>query len=161
MDYEECRRFAEKKHSGQKRKTGEDYFTHPLSVSIILKKHGFNVDYQCAGLFHDLLEDTNATHTEIEKLSNKGVADAVVLVTKEKGYNIDDYMARIKSNKMAHMVKLADRLHNLTTAIGTSEEFRTRYVKETEEHYLELARGTVFEKEIKAALEGVRRTLLK
>ena len=86
-------------------------------VSTLLKEKGFGLDYQIAGLFHDLLEDTDTTYDEIVKISNQDIADAVVLVTKEENYNMSDYINRIKNNDIAHMVKLADRIHNLSEAV--------------------------------------------
>ena len=59
------------------------YYTHPLEVSNILKSKGFSKKYQIVGLFHDLLEDTNTTFEEIEKLTDSETAIAVKLLTKE------------------------------------------------------------------------------
>jgi rRNA pseudouridine-1189 N-methylase Emg1 (Nep1/Mra1 family) len=56
-------------------------------VSNILKEKGFSDDYQLVGLFHDLLEDTSVTYSELLKLSNKEIADAVKLLTKEATTN--------------------------------------------------------------------------
>ena len=88
MDIEILKEYVKIKHEGQKRKQGTPYYLHPFAVADILKEKGFNDDYQAAGLLHDTLEDTNATKEEILKLSNKGVLDTVVLLTKEKGYKI-------------------------------------------------------------------------
>ena len=57
--------FAKEKHKGQKRIGGDDYITHPIAVCEIVKNQGFDVSYQIAALFHDLLEDTDATEEEI------------------------------------------------------------------------------------------------
>ena len=57
--------FAKEKHKGQKRIGGDDYITHPIAVSEIVKNQGFDENYQIAALFHDLLEDTDATEEEI------------------------------------------------------------------------------------------------
>ena len=81
--------YADNLHSGQKRQSGEPYIIHPLNVSYILASMHADRDTICAGLLHDTLEDTNATKEEILKLSNKKVLDAVVLLTKEKGYKIE------------------------------------------------------------------------
>ena len=76
--------FIKDKHKGQTRIQGTPYYMHPLEVSNILHEKGFPIEYQIAGLFHDLLEDTNATYEELVKISNKEIVDAVKLVTKEK-----------------------------------------------------------------------------
>ena len=80
--------------------------------------------------YDDTLEDTNATKEEILKLSNKEVLDTVVLLTKEKGYKMQDYYNRIKNNDMAKMVKLADRYHNLSESTMTNILFKKKYIKE-------------------------------
>ena len=154
MDIEILKEYVKIKHEGQKRKQGTPYYLHPFAVADILKEKGFNDDYQAAGLLHDTLEDTNATKEEILKLSNKGVLDTVVLLTKEK-----DYYNRIKNNDMAKMVKLADRYHNLSESTMTNILFKKKYIKETEEWYLKMAEGTCFEEDIKQALDNLIKSL--
>ena len=147
--------YIKEKHKGQKRKQGTPYYTHPLAVSNILKEKGFSIDYQIAGLFHDLLEDTDTSYEEIIKISNPKIAEAVRLVTKEKGYVMDEYINRIRNNDMARMVKLADRIHNLSETHLTSKKFQERYIKETEDWYIDLAKGTVFEDELNKKLNSL------
>lgn len=145
--------YSVKKHKNQKRVGGDPYITHPISVALILESKGFSQDYLVAAIFHDLLEDTNATEEEILMISSAEILQAVKLVTKETGYNMPNYMMRIRNNKMAHMVKLADRLDNLRGAILTNKSFQKRYAEETKQYYLDLAKDTVFEDEIKQALK--------
>jgi len=57
--------FATEKHAGQTRIGGEPYISHPVSVAKMLREEGYDEEYQIAGLFHDLLEDTDATYEEI------------------------------------------------------------------------------------------------
>ena len=57
--------FAKEKHGTQKRIGGDPYITHPVAVADILKKEGYDIEYQIVALFHDLLEDTDATEDEI------------------------------------------------------------------------------------------------
>ena len=156
MTFDECVDYIKEKHKGQYRKQGTEYYMHPVAVAKILRERGFDRDYQVAGLFHDLLEDTDTTYDELVKISNEDIAKAVVLVTKEKNYNMKDYIKRIKNNDMAHAVKLADRLHNLTEAIYADEGFKEKYIKETEDYYLDLAKNTIFEFDIASALEKLR-----
>ena len=101
MDLEKAIEFIKQKHAGQKRKQGTPYYTHPLAVANLLKEKGFSIEYQIAGLFHDLLEDTDATLQEIIELSNEKVAEAVRLVTKTDGYVMSEYIKNIKENEMA------------------------------------------------------------
>lgn len=116
--------YVKQKHSGQKRKQGTPYYLHPVAVSKILKDKGFGTEYQIAGLFHDLLEDTDTSYEEIKEISNRRIADAVLLVTKEPGYTKENYYKRIKENDMARMVKLADRMHNLSEAHFADRAFQ-------------------------------------
>ena len=67
--------YASQKHSGQYRVGGDPYISHPVAVANILKEKGFGIDYQIAGLFHDLLEDTNATEEEILSIAGKEVSN--------------------------------------------------------------------------------------
>lgn len=108
------------------------------------------------GLFHDLLEDTDATYEEIEKLSNARIAEAVKLLTKELGYIMQNYIERIKNNDIAKMVKLADRIHNLSEAKLASIDFQVKYIKETEDWFIDLAKGTIFENDLKNVLESLK-----
>lgn len=157
MEYNKYIEYIKEKHKGQKRKQGTPYYLHPIEVSKILEKKGFSKDYQVAGLFHDLIEDTDTTYEEILQISNKEIVEAVKLVTKENGYKMQEYMSRIKKNDIARMVKLADRLHNLSETYLTEMEFQTRYIKETEEWFIDLAKGTVFEEDLKKELNNIKR----
>lgn len=156
MDYNSALEFATKKHKGQTRKGGDEYITHPKAVSEILRDKGYSMAYEISGLFHDLLEDTNATEEEILNLSNDEVLQTVKLLTKYKGYNMNEYLSEIKKNKMAITVKLADRLHNLKCSVHADVKFIKKYIKETEEYYLDLCKDTSFEEEIKAALDKAK-----
>ena len=131
--------FAKDKHKGQKRIGGDDYITHPIAVCEIVKSQGFDENCQIAALFHDLLEDTDATEEEILKYGNEKILEAVNLLTKKKGYNMAEYIDAIKQNPIAFAVKSADRLHNLQCAVVADEKFRKRYVSETLEWYLDFS----------------------
>ena len=131
--------FAKEKHDGQKRIGGDDYITHPIAVCDIVKSQGFDENYQIAALFHDLLEDTDATEEEILKYGNTEILEAVKLLTKEKGYDMAEYIGAIKKNPVAFAVKAADRLHNLECAIITDEEFKRKYILETVDWYLDFS----------------------
>lgn len=153
MEYNKCLKYIEEKHKGQKRIQGTPYYLHPVEVSKILEKKGFSQDYQIAGLFHDLLEDTDTTYEEILAISNKEIAEAVKLVTKEDGYKMQEYIERINQNNMAKMVKLADRIHNLSETHLASKDFQQKYIKETEMWFINLAKGTVFEEDLQKELK--------
>ena len=131
--------FAKAKHKGQKRIGGDDYITHPIAVSEIVKSQGFDESYQITALFHDLLEDTDTTEEEILKYGSPEILEAVKLLTKKKGYNMAEYINAIKQNPIAFAVKAADRLHNLQCAIITDEEFKRKYILETIDWYLDFS----------------------
>ena len=157
MDDSECLKlaleFAKAKHKGQKRIGGEDYITHPIAVCEIIKSQGFDESYQIAALFHDLLEDTDATEEEILKYGSPEILESVKLLTKEKGYVMSEYISAIKKNPIAFAVKAADRLHNLQCAIITDEEFKRKYILETIDWYMD------FSADIRGALKRLAESL--
>ena len=72
---------------------------------------------------------------------------------------MSEYIDRIMKNYMARMVKLADRLHNLSETHLASKRFKERYIKETEKWFIDLAAGTVFEENIKNTLDNLKQEL--
>ncbi|MCH5212318.1 MAG: HD domain-containing protein [Oscillospiraceae bacterium] len=151
--YNAALKYAAEKHEGQQRKGGEPYITHPIAVAEKLREWGYGIDYQLAGLFHDLIEDTDATEGEILRLSNEHVLCAVKLLTKTDGYNMTEYIAGIRGNEIAFAVKGADRLHNLESAFCADIEFRRKYVKESREWYMD------FRPEMPAAVAAIEETI--
>ena len=145
--------FATKKHQGQKRIGGDDYISHPIAVYEMVKNQGYDEDYQITALFHDLLEDTDATEQDILFYGNQNVLTAVKLLTKEEGYEMKNYIGGIKNNPIAFAVKGADRLHNLQCAVVAGVEFKRKYILETVDWYLD------FSKEIKMAVKKLAESL--
>lgn len=137
--YDNALRFAAEKHKGQFRIGGDEYITHPMAVAEIVKRQGYGIDVQIAALFHDLLEDTDATESEILFYGNAEILKAVKLLTKQKGYDMAEYVAGIRQNKTAFAVKAADRLHNLRCALVTDTEFKRKYIFETVDWYLDFS----------------------
>lgn len=131
--------FATEKHKGQYRIGGDEYITHPIAVCDMIREKGFGLDYQITALFHDLLEDTDATEEEILEYGNEDVLTAVKILTKEKGYDMANYISAIKKNKIAFAVKAADRLHNLKCALVADTEFKRKYILETVDWYLDFS----------------------
>ena len=126
--------FAENKHNGQYRKSGEPYIVHPLNTAYNLVKIHADCDTICAALLHDTLEDTNATFAELEKEFNEDVAKIVDGVTKIKYIDtfksekdLKDFNNRKLLNSLnidvrSIIVKLSDRLNNMQTL-----EYQTPY----------------------------------
>lgn len=155
MDLNQIRDFVKDKYGNQKRKQGTPSYSHPFAVADMLSKRGYDLDYQITGLFHDLLEDTDTTYEEILELSNNNVLNAVILLTKEKDYKMDDYISRIERNPIAKIVKLADRIHNLSEAHLADYEFINKYIKESKQWYLKIVQDTQFEKEFIDILQNL------
>jgi len=139
--------FAKEKHEGQSRKIkNQPYINHPISVAKILREnktsHKIN-ELIAAAFLHDTLEDTNTTEHELEQLFGKLITSLVVeLTTNEKEkeklgkgkYLADKMSNESKMSNWALVIKLADRLDNVSDLKNTNEEFRKRYTKET--HYI-------------------------
>ena len=75
--------YADKMHGDQKRKSGEPYIIHPLAVAETLAMQlNMDADTVCAGLLHDVIEDTSATAEDVEGMFGKNVCELVQGVTK-------------------------------------------------------------------------------
>ncbi len=131
--------FATRKHAGQVRMGGMPYIVHPIAVADIVNRWGCGRDYVIAAFFHDLLEDTDATEEEILEIGGPVVLKAVRALTKVHGYEMSEYVAGIKANEVARVVKAADRLHNLRCAVLAPEDFKRRYVLETLDWYMDMS----------------------
>ena len=131
--------FAGEKHEGQYRKGGLPYITHPLAVAEMVKDWGYDEDVQIAALFHDLLEDTDAAEADIVRLGGEEVLRIVKLLTKTEGYVMADYIGAIKNDPAAKVIKTADRLHNLRSAVTADKSFRRKYIQESRKWYLDFS----------------------
>ena len=74
--------FANEKHNGQLRKSGEPYIIHPLQVAYILTTIDMDEATICAALLHDVVEDTDITHEDIIREFGEEIANLVDGVTK-------------------------------------------------------------------------------
>ena len=74
--------YANQKHKLQKRKDGSPYIIHPLAVAQIVAEMGLDCDAILGALLHDCIEDTDASHEDIEKIFGPTVAELVEGVTK-------------------------------------------------------------------------------
>mgnify|MGYP004513930319 FL=1 len=129
--------FAAEKHANQKRKDGTPYIFHPLTVAELLKRYDYDIDYQVAGVLHDVLEDTDATDEEV-KAFGENVYEAVKLVTRPKGADEAEYVKNILTNRMAAAVKNADKIHNMCDIVTTNNrDAILNYAKKAEKYYKE------------------------
>ena len=163
--------YANEKHRGQYRQSGEPYIIHPLWVAYILAEMHADGDTLCAGLLHDTLEDTDATKEEIAELFNKDVANLVDGVTKlskmnfsskeEENYaNIRKIITSITNDLRIIIIKLADRLHNMRTLEYKSEFKQKENALETMEIYVPIAYN-IGAYRIKSELEDLSLKYLK
>ena len=135
-DYENALLLAIKKHAGQSRKDKTPYINHPIRVALRLKEKGYDLTYQIAGLFHDLLEDTDASEDEI-RVYGEDILTAVKLLTKKPNQDMPLYVENILHNPIAKAVKEADRNDNLIEAASCEDlGFMERYLDETNKYYI-------------------------
>ena len=132
-------------HEGQRRMDGRPYFVHPMSVYVTVSKYSEDESLQKAALLHDVIEDTDWTFEQITDLYGIRVAELVHALTNDdeqiKLYGKPLYMADkvIQMSDDALLIKLADRLDNVSDMHGTTESFVRKYAAETR-----LIIGTLF-----------------
>jgi GTP diphosphokinase / guanosine-3',5'-bis(diphosphate) 3'-diphosphatase len=97
-------------HKNQKDKGGIEYINHPVAVSTLVG----SLEEKIVALLHDVIEDTRVTLEELKSFGfNDNVIAAIDAISKKAGESTDDYMNRVKNNKLACSVKKADLLHNM------------------------------------------------
>ena len=142
--------FADYYHEGQMRESGEPYISHPLNVAYILAEMHADGDTICAGLLHDVLEDTAATKKDLINNFNEDVATLVEGVTNISKINFTSSTERKLSNTRKIImgiakdvriiiIKLADRLHNMRTLKYKRELKQKENALETMEIFVPLA----------------------
>jgi GTP pyrophosphokinase len=139
---------AERAHSGQKRRSGEPYITHPLAVAQILADLGIGSKTVAAALLHDTVEDTEYTLEQLRGDFGDEIAMLVDGVTKLDKVKYGDSTQAETVRKMivamskdirVLIIKLADRLHNARTWGFVPAESAARKATETLEIYAPLA----------------------
>lgn len=142
--------YACKLHCGQNRASGEPYITHPISVSEILIGLKCDTETICAGLLHDVLEDTDIDVIKFGKLFGSQIGKLVEGVTKlgklnfisneeHQAENFRKMLLAIAIDIRVVLVKIADRLHNMRTLQYLPEEKKKRIAQETLDIYAPLA----------------------
>ena len=141
---------ADKAHEGQFRASGEPYIMHPLAVAEILAHLQIDHITLIAALLHDVVEDTEYTKEDIEKLFGSEVAFLVDGVTKlnqfqyetKEDRQMENYrkmiLAMAKDVRVV-VIKLGDRLHNMRTLKHMRSDKQKRIAKETLEIFAPLA----------------------
>ena len=146
----EAYRFSEKAHSGQKRRSGEAYISHPVSVACIAAR--FHLDSQSiqAALLHDVVEDTESTELEIETKFGKQVSTLVTGLSKldkvefqdaneAQAENFRKMLLAMTQDVRVMLIKLSDRLHNMQTIQSLDERKKIRIAQETIDIYAPIA----------------------
>ena len=157
--------YAEEMHRGQKRASGEPYFTHPCAVAEILVDLGLDTPSVAAAFLHDVIEDTAATEEDILKRFGKEILTLVDGVTKldkinyntheeEDAENFRKIFVAMANDVRVIIIKLADRLHNMRSLNFLSNERQQRIAKETLEIFTPLA-GRLGISQIKCELEDL------
>ena len=142
--------FACERHSDQRRRTGEDFITHPVEVAKICAGLRLDTETLCAALLHDTVEDTSASLDQVEELFGDSVAQLVDGVTKLTGItfqsrdesqaeNYRKMMVAMATDLRVILIKLADRLHNMRTLSGLPKQKQIEKARETLEIYAPLA----------------------
>ena len=157
--------YAEEMHSGQKRASGEPYFTHPCAVAEILVDLGLDTPTVAAAFLHDVVEDTPATEDDIKQKFGKEIMTLVDGVTKldkihfqtheeEDAENFRKIFVAMANDVRVIIIKLADSLHNMRSLNYLSNERQQRIAKETLEVFTPLA-GRLGISQIKCELEDL------
>ena len=139
--------YADQAHQTQKRKDGSPYVSHPTAVAGILANLKMDVDTLIAALLHDVIEDTSINREQITKQFGIKVTNIVDGVTKLPELENNQNKTATKQQRNARtfrkmllfsitdvrvlFVKIADRLHNMSTLIHMSDAKRKQIANET------------------------------
>ncbi|HRO10143.1 MAG TPA: bifunctional (p)ppGpp synthetase/guanosine-3',5'-bis(diphosphate) 3'-pyrophosphohydrolase [Amaricoccus sp.] len=142
--------YARKMHAGQRRQSGEPYFSHPVAVAMLLAEQKLDDATIITALLHDTIEDTLSTYSEVALRFGEEVAQLVDGVTKltnlelssvenEQAENFRKLLMAMSKDPRVLLVKLADRLHNMRTIRHLPLEKQQRKARETMDIYAPLA----------------------
>jgi GTP pyrophosphokinase len=137
-------------HIDQKRRSGEPYITHPVSVACIAANLHLDAPSIIAALLHDVVEDTPATLQEVESQFGKQVTKLVDGLSKLDKLNFNDVveaqaenfrkmLLAMSSDIRVMIIKLCDRMHNMQTLGHLNEQKRKRIAQETVDIYAPIA----------------------
>ena len=142
--------FACERHADQKRRSGEDFVSHPVEVAKICAGLRLDTETLCAALLHDTVEDTSASIDEVASEFGDPVAHLVDGVTKLTGITFESrdesqaenyrkMMVAMATDVRVILIKLADRLHNMRTLEALKKQKQLAKARETLEIYAPLA----------------------
>lgn len=143
-------KFGDIAHIKDKRKSGEPYITHPIAVAEILAGFRLDRDTIIAAILHDTVEDTEVSDDQLEQRYGKTVARLVDGVTKLKSSNHNKQQNKAATfhkiltatldDPRVLIIKLSDRLHNMSTLDSVSPEKQKATAQETLDFYVPFAR---------------------
>jgi len=140
-------------HGAQKRASGDPYFAHPIEVAGILTEYRLDTATIVTALLHDVIEDTEVSRADIDRLFGAEVGELVEGVTKlsrlettadhkRQAENLRKFVLAVAKDVRVLLVKLADRLHNMRTLdFIKNAAKRERIARETLDIYAPLARS--------------------
>ncbi|WFF38116.1 HD domain-containing protein [Moraxella nasibovis] len=142
--------FGDVAHILDKRKSGEPYITHPIAVAEILAGFRLDRDTIIAAILHDTVEDTEVTDEMLTAEFGETVSRLVDGVTKLKSSSMNKQQSQAATfhkiltatliDPRVLIIKLSDRLHNMSTLDAVSEEKQKRTATETLNFYIPFAR---------------------
>ncbi|MEG2053791.1 MAG: bifunctional (p)ppGpp synthetase/guanosine-3',5'-bis(diphosphate) 3'-pyrophosphohydrolase, partial [Oscillospiraceae bacterium] len=141
---------AEKAHSGQLRRSGEPFVSHPVAVAKLLLDMGLDTESLCAALLHDVVEDTDVQIEEVTRIFGADISalvDGVTKLTKivfssveeQQAENLRKMLLAMSNDIRVMLIKLCDRLHNMRTMDAQPEQKRRDKALETMEVYAPIA----------------------
>lgn len=152
-------------HKDQRRKSGEPYIFHPIAVAkIVANELGLGTTSIACALLHDVIEDSDYTYKDIEKIFGKKVADIVEGLTKisvmnnqnvsVQSENYRKLLLTLSDDFRVILIKIADRLHNMRTLDSMRPDKQKKIAAETVYIYVPLAHRLGFYN-IKSELEDL------
>ncbi|WP_339888082.1 RelA/SpoT family protein [uncultured Flavobacterium sp.] len=138
-------------HKDQRRKSGEAYIFHPIAVAkIVASEIGLGATSIAAALMHDVVEDTDITVKDIEKMFNPKIAQLVEGLTKiaqvkteqsasMQAENFRKMLLTLNEDVRVILIKIADRLHNMQTMDSMVDYKQAKIASETLYIYAPLA----------------------
>jgi len=169
----EALEFAIRAHEGEFRKSGEEYVIHPILVAVLIRSIGGDDEMVISGLLHDVVEDTDCSIEDIERLFGGSVKTLVDGLTKITEIRDDELLPSSANKKIISsalsfrkilissiddvrvlVVKLCDRLHNMYTLNALTPSKQKRISEETLVVYVPIAHRLGISK-IKNSLEDI------
>ncbi len=137
--------WAKKYHGDQKRKSGEPYYSHPLEVAYMISNYKLKTDVIVASILHDIIEDTEVTAGMIFDNFGWRITEMVDRLTRDRPdgskLSVEEVLnnACQKQDEEVLLIKLFDRLHNLTTLNSMTYEKKKKIALETLSSFLTIA----------------------